>query len=132
MEHQQNLINFVSLSKRRDVIEEELKVLKEELAHLSNMILEVFERDGQKSATIMGKTIYIRRQLWARAKDKNYVAACAALKKCGLEGYVEERFNTNSISAYVRERDKANEPLPKELQDTLEISTEVSVICKQA
>ena len=49
-------------------------------------------------------------------------AVCKALKRSRLGGYVEETYNTNSLSAYIRELDREDKPLSDALAKVLEIS----------
>lgn len=63
-----------------------------------------------------GPTIYRAREIWAGLdvdedldpgeKEKVWEEACAALREAGLDQYAVERFNTQSLSGYFREREK--------------------------
>jgi len=66
--------------------------------------------------------VYVERKLWAKAKDGDKPAVCKALKRCRLGDYVEETFNTNSLSAYVRELDREGKPLSPALASVLDVS----------
>lgn len=121
------LRQFVQWEKERDDLESRLKTVKESISQIEDNLLKEFEKDGISKATVDGLTIYIQRKLWASAKDGNYEATCAALRECGMAQYVQERFNTNSISAYVREAEKNGIEVPKALQDTLTVSEKFSL-----
>ncbi len=51
----------------------------------------------------------------------NKAAVCDALRRGQLGEYVEETYNTNSLSAYMRELDREGRPLPPVLDAVLEI-----------
>ncbi len=72
--------------------------------------------------SIDGRTVYVERKLWAKAKDGDKPSVCKALKRCRLGDYVEETFNTNSLSAYVRELDREGRQMPPSLVAVLDVS----------
>lgn len=51
---------------------------------------------------VAGKSFYIQTQLWA-GHNGNKEKLCEALKESGFAEYVAENFNTQSLSALVRE-----------------------------
>lgn len=116
------LKRFVALEERRRQLEAEVDAVKAEAAQLEELLLPQFEQAGLERVSIDGRTVYIERKLWAKAKDGDKAAVCKALKRCRLGDYVEETFNTNSLSAYVRELDREDRPLPPNLREVLEIS----------
>lgn len=116
------LKRFVALEERRRQLEAEVDSVKAEAAELEQRLLPQFEQSGMERVFIDGRTVYIERKLWARAKDGDKHAVCRALKRCRLGDYVEETFNTNSLSAYVRELDREERPLPPALAAVLEVS----------
>ena len=115
------LNRFVELEKQRRDLETRLKALKEETTKLKESILSDFEEAGMSKTVVEGMTVYVHRQLWASAIDSDYERACQALKSAGLNDYVQERFNINSLSAYVRELDKAGDPLPSEFDGCIDV-----------
>lgn len=116
------LHRYVELETRRRSIESELKDIKAETEGLEKELLANFEQAAVSSVRHNGTTVYLHRQLWCSPKDGDYGATCAALRACGLGDLVQERFNTNTVSAYVRERDKAGEALPQPLSNSLNIA----------
>ncbi len=116
------LKRFVALEERRRQLEAEVDAVKAEAAQLEELLLPQFEQAGLERVSIDGRTVYIERKLWAKAKDGDKAAVCKALKRCRLGDYVEETFNTNSLSAYVRELDREDRPMPPSLREVLEIS----------
>jgi len=116
------LKRFVALEERRRKLEAEIDTVKAEAAELEELLLPQFEQSGMERVAIDGRTVYVERKLWAKAKDGDKASVCKALKRCRLGDYVEETFNTNSLSAYVRELDREGRPLPPSLREVLEVS----------
>lgn len=93
----------------------DIKALKKELAPLEAALLDDFAEDGLQSVKIAEGnrkvTVFLKRDLRAT----NLVspeATAAACRAAGLEHMVGERVNANTLSAYVRDLEKAEEPLP--------------------
>lgn len=93
----------------------DIKALKEELAPLEASLLDEFAEDGLQSVKISdGKrnvTVFLKRDLRA-TNLQGPEATAQACKAAGLEHMVGERVNANTLSAYVRDLEKAGEPLP--------------------
>jgi len=118
----EELKRFVALEQRRRQLEAEVDQIKAEAAELEQRLLPQFEQSGMERVLIDGLTVYIERKLWAKARDGDKPAVCSALKRCNLGDYVEETFNTNSLSAYVRELDREGRHLPPTLASVLDVS----------
>ncbi len=118
----EELRRFVALEERRRQLEAEIETVKAQTSELEQALLPQFEQSGMERVSIDGRTVYIERKLWAKAKDGDKPAVCKALKRCRLGDYVEETFNTNSLSAYVRELDREGRPLPPSLATVLDVS----------
>ena len=118
----EELKRFVALEERRHRLETEIDTIKAESAELEGRLLPQFEQSGTERVAIDGRTVYVERKLWAKPKDGDKPAVCKALKRCRLGDYVEETFNTNSLSAYVRELDRDDRPLPPTLAAVLDVS----------
>jgi hypothetical protein len=116
------LKRFIALEERRRQLETEIDAVKAEAAELEGTLLPQFEQSGLEKVTIDGRTVYVDRKLWAKAKNGDKPAVCKALKRAHLGDFVEETFNTNSLSAYVRELDREEKQLPPSLRDVLEVS----------
>ena len=118
----EELKRFIALEERRRQLETEIDTVKAEATQLEQLLLPEFERSGVEKVSMDGRTVYLERKLWAKAKDGNKAAVCIALKRAHLGDFVEETFNTNSLSAYVRELDREEKRLPPSLCGVLEIS----------
>lgn len=136
-----DLVNrFIELSELRKTKEGEVDEIKDELALLEPQILERFENAGMQSMkSTQGQVVYVRRELWAGAQEGCDELLADALKRNGLGDLVRERINTQTLSSYVREVEKAQfngsvrRPdeilplLPDGLQQTIKLSEKFSV-----
>lgn len=124
---------FVALAKEKRDLEARLDHVKKGMKDLQPLLLAAIE-EGRfpESSRVDGTTVFLRKQTWASAKDGNYEAACAALIECGLEGYVNTRFNTNSVSAYVRDLEKEEIPIDPRLAEVLNITEKFEVQARAA
>tara|TARA_R110000824_G_scaffold212829_2_gene399146 strand:- start:203 stop:664 length:462 start_codon:yes stop_codon:yes gene_type:complete len=100
---------FALLTARKKKLEDELRSVKDEMAAIEPAILqELVDNQLDRLPVVTGGgdriTVFIHRQAWVRPKDGNKEAVVKTLKKCGLSDFVSESYNTNSLSAYVRER----------------------------
>ena len=116
------LKRFVALEERRRALEAEVDTIKAEASELEGRLLPQFEQSGLERVSIDGRTVYVERKLWAKPKDGDKPAVCKALKRARLGDYVEETFNTNSLSAYVRELDREGRAMPPSLAGVLDVS----------
>lgn len=133
---------FITLEQKRRKKEDDLEEIKKELASLEQDLLLRFERAGTQKMTVNGHTVFIHRQLWAKAKGEPWLTV-QALKDADLGELVEEKFNTHRLSAYVREQVGQAPPgsvlgvddiialLPKPLQGTVAVSEKFSLRSKK-
>jgi predicted nuclease with TOPRIM domain len=136
-----DLVNeFIELDEQRKGKEGEVEKIKERMAELEPEIMKRFENAGMQSMkSKMGRTIYIRRELWASAAEGAEVLLLETLKAIGLGDMVKEKINTQTLSAYVREVEKdsfngqAVDPvelikvLPDQLQPALKVTQKFSL-----
>lgn len=103
-----DLVNrFIELEEMRKSREGEIDEIKKEVAELEPQIMERFENAGMQSMkSKQGTVIYVRRDLWAGAKEGADVLLLEALKSVGLGDMVKEKVNTQTLSAYIREQEK--------------------------
>jgi len=116
------LKQFIQLERRRRELEAEIDTIKAESAELEASLLPQFEQAGMERVAIDGRTVYIERKLWAKAKNGDKQAVCKALKRARLGDYVSETYNSNSLSAYVRELDREGRSMSPGLAKVLEVS----------
>ncbi len=120
------------LAKRKRELSVELEAVSAEIKELEEQLLHEFEASGTSNVTVDGIMCYLHRQLWAKAKEGNYLRACQALRACELGALVEEKFNSNSLSAWVREQSKAGVDLPAELSEAIEVAEVYSIRTRKA
>jgi len=118
----EQLRTYVNLEQQRLDLEARIDAIKKETAELEASLLPQFEQDAIDRISIDGRTVYVERKLWAKAKDGDKSAVCKALKRCRLGDYVEESYNTNSLSAYIRELDREGKQLSPSLATVLDVS----------
>jgi len=121
---------FLDLDRQRKKLEGEVKALKSQLEKLMPKVEEELLQAGVDSIKIDNGTVTTRKTLWAKPKNGDYPLACAALKQAGLGDFVAERFNTQTLSAYVRELVNEGEPLPEPLQEAIEVSEVIKVVTR--
>lgn len=89
-------------------LDAELKAAKEKLQSLEPDVMADLEEEGIDSVKVNGFTIYAQRNLWAGVADGvDRQVACDALKDAGLNDFVAENFNAQTLSSYFRELEKS-------------------------
>ncbi len=121
------LQKFIEASKTKKELEARLKDAISDLKEEEEKLLAYFEELGVESLSSGDTTVYLHRQIWARAKDGNKDAVIHALKDTELADMVQETFNTNTLSAWVRECEREGRAIPDNLKDTLAITEDFSV-----
>jgi hypothetical protein len=117
---------LVALKKESEELEERQTVIDKRRKQIEAFLLDAFaENPGLKRLNIDGRTVYLRRQLFAGAKDKD--AAYEALIAAGLGDYATRGFNTNSVSALYREWERDGTPPPPELAGVIHTGERFSI-----
>lgn len=114
------IAKFIEINDRKKKLEALLDAAKEELRESEEKVLSLFEKNGIQKIRIMNQTVYLRRQLWASAANGK-PAAVEALKEAGFGDLIEEHFNTQKLSALVREMDKEGTELPESFKDKINV-----------
>lgn len=99
---------WLNLDEQKRALDAELDDVKAQLALAEERALTAIENgraDGVnfEGVKVNGRSIYISTDFWPKAVDNNKPALCAALKAEGLEQYVKEDFNTQSLRGYTNE-----------------------------
>ena len=142
---------FAVLDDMKKDLEAKLKTVKQEMAELESQIVEQSLEEGVESMTVkvghddegnpIRRTVYRRRDLYAGRADNGGGSPISeeqlheALREAGLEDYINEKVNANSLSAYVRgfDPDRRLSPeeivqqLPLPLQGAVKVSEKLSV-----
>ena len=92
---------YVSLQKRRRKAEDALQSVRNKIEEIKPFVVQQFAKAGLDQINMDGMTVYIKRQLWVKVVDRQ--AAVDALKAAGMSDYIGENFNSNSLSAFIRE-----------------------------
>lgn len=116
---------------RKRSLEDDLRAVKDEIAALEPELLNEFTESQMDRIQVPVDnekvTLYIHRQLWAKPKDGDRAAVISTLKRCGLADFVQENYNSNTLSAYVRERLANGEQLQPTLDSVIEAEEVVSI-----
>ena len=115
---------FIELSERERDLKHELDNIKKAKDRLEPEILEHWVDNEIQSQRVRGNTLYLHTQTWASAGD-NRQRAVEALRAAGLEDLIT--VNSQTLSAFVREKQANGEALPPEVQDTITITERVSL-----
>jgi hypothetical protein len=117
---------IVSVKSQMEELETQLKALKQEFDVLEPQVIDYMTQEGLQRITIDDRTVYVNRQLWASVKKANPLAL-EVLRKNGLEDFIEEKVNSQRISAFVREYEKNGEEIPDWCNEALNIAEKFKV-----
>lgn len=114
---------------RVEQIEADLKAARAELSDCVDDVLSDFEHDGIQNVTVDGRVFYLHRTLRvsARRETGGAKAVTAALKEEGLDDLVHDAYSSQTLAAWVREREKLGEPLPARVEPLLNVYEQFSV-----
>jgi hypothetical protein len=103
-----DLKQLLALRQLKEQHEDALKGINAEIDTIQARVLEQWANEGVDSMRVDGKTVSLRRQIYARVLDREHIAE--AMRAAGIEHLLTP--NTNSLSAWLREKEEAQEPLP--------------------
>lgn len=103
-----DLRRLLELRQQKESHEDALKPINTEIEMVTGRILDRWAENGIDSMKLDGKLVSLRRQSWARVLDREHVAE--VLREAGLDHLLTP--NATSLSAYVREREENELPLP--------------------
>ena len=115
---------FAVLDDERKNLESRIKTIREEMVELEKQLVEASMEEGiDKVTVVVGRTedgLPVKRTVYRsriiRAGHQGDMDALnQALKDAGLDTYVQEKVNMNSLSAYVREFDPDKNKSPEEI-----------------
>lgn len=72
---------------------------------LESELIEIFQDTGTQKVTANGRTAYLHRTLYARAKNGK-ASVIEALREAGLGDYINDDYNASRLAGYVREVEK--------------------------
>jgi hypothetical protein len=124
---------FLEIESEIEDIENKIKDLKkakelaeERLDAVGREVRESFIANDVPNLNIHGRLIYIHKQMWVKPKDKDHDRAIEALKNCGMQWLVQEKFDTRTVSSHVRECDDQDIELPPEFYEAFEVKDSFS------
>jgi hypothetical protein len=116
-----NVKRLVELEWRREKLEDEIKILKQEIDGIKERVCEHFTQTGTQNISIDGRTVYLRRELWASALNVDALAAYP-----GTAPLVKPTVHGGALSSWVREIEQLGEDglpiLPPEIKDAVKVS----------
>jgi hypothetical protein len=127
---------YAALLERKRQLDDDTRMLRAEIAQLEPMVMEELTNNGMTNlqvATPDGHvTLYTSSMLVARPKNGNRARVIAALKDANMGDLVAENYNSNTLSAFVRETLANEGELPTGLTDALEFDELTSVRGRRA
>ncbi len=111
---------YAKLENERTALEDQLVAVKAKLDELRAGVLEYMQAHSLDKVTSAGRTLYLRRELWAgRAEGVSPADLMVALDAAGLTEFAERAPKMQSLTAYVRELDRDGLELPEPLRGVL-------------
>lgn len=137
-----NIKRLAELQQKKKDLEDYLEVLKRDMKELEAEVMQAFLDEGLQKFTVtiktesgdtVDRTLYLHRQIWAGYHQNETGDGKAQLTQSleheGLSDLVRKDFNTQKLSAWLREYDEDNDDpdtirakLPESIQDKIKIS----------
>jgi len=109
--------NFIELEKKKKELKKALQEVEDQKKGLQQDLIDNLLDQEMTKISISGKTVYVNTITRAKIKDRD--KAVEALKEAGFGDLVKESFNTNSVSALLRELQEDGD-LPEGFEDSIE------------
>lgn len=114
-------VEIDEISAKMNDLKKEKELREEDLEKAGKVLREYMIEQGVPNMRFRGRLIYIHTQFWAKPKDKDNERAVAALKECGLEWLVQEKFDTRTVSSHLRELAEQEVSLPEMFYEAFEV-----------
>jgi hypothetical protein len=98
---------------------------------LQAKVLDLYQKTGVTGVRLDGRLVYVIRKLWARPIAGREPELVAALGETGHGELIERRVGAQRLSAWVRECDRDETPIPPEVSEVLEVSEVFSLGLKK-
>ena len=105
-------------------LDAQTKKVNSEIAVLEPQVADDFAEQGVQNIRTNKGLLYLQKELHpslVRGEDGSLDEAHQALRDHGLESLIKEAVNSQTLRAYVNERDKTQEPIPEGLQPYINI-----------
>lgn len=108
---------YVAIDKEIGELEDRVKLRKKDKRDLEQLLLDDFEKNEMQSVKLENRLAYLKVSTFARVDpDIGNEVLVAALKDHGLEDLVKPPVvNPQTLSAYVRELESTETPIPDEI-----------------
>lgn len=125
---------FAELKHKLNGAKAEIETIKEELAGLEEAVRAQFLDNGVQNVPVRladggQMTVYLRSLLFVKPKEDRF-DVMVALKECGLGDLISSNYNTNSLSAWVRECLANEHPIPAALDEVIIVDEKVEVLAQ--
>jgi len=111
---------YVRLRRRQAEADAQAAAVKQQADELEQRLLEEFAQDGVQNMNVEGTTVYVHRSLNASvdpAYEREQVIE--RLRDAGLDHFVRDSYNSQTLSAWFRDLDREGEPLPPSLEGVI-------------
>lgn len=115
---------YVSLADTERELKRQLEEIQKEKAALEPQILDYWIEHDIEGQKVNGVTLYPHRQVWA-SHGGDPQRAVAAMRAAGMDDLIT--VNSQTLSAWVRERRANDEPLPPEVAEAILVTERVSL-----
>ena len=119
---------YVNLSDLERELKHKLEEVTKSKQELEPQILGYWIDNDIQQQRVNGATIYPHRQVWA-SHGGDPQRAVAAMRSAGLDDLIT--VNSQTLSAWVRERQANDEPLPAKVAEAILITERVSLRTKR-
>lgn len=126
--------NRLKMFSKRYFLLQRLKAKQKELQDWINkeqesLIDHLVDEGIDKVSLAGGTTVYIKTLIWAKYENKQ--AAIKAIKESDIKDLIEEGFNAQRLSAYLRELDAEGKPLPDSFKGVISPNPTHSLIARK-
>lgn len=119
---------YARLRARQGKHKTEMDAAKELADEIERQLLDEFAQSGVDQMRVEEGTVYLHRMTFAHAAEgHDRTDVVEAMKQVGLEHMVSEGYNANTLSAYVRDLIKAEQPLPPALDEVVQTTDKFSL-----
>jgi len=115
---------YAQLRRQQGVREAQAGEVKEQADRLEAELLEAFSEHGVQRLSVGGTTVYLDRTLWAKREEgATKEDVLDGLVAAGHPEFVTRGFNSQTVSGWLREREKSGEQvIPSALEGVLTTS----------